>query len=329
MTTNDSTFGIRTTSASILVLISALCGTTSCASNVGTDLSVDEEIGENSVRTESVASALNPDDGANPISAISRGVNSIDTFWRGTDNQLHTTSWNGGGWPSRSLGGSLSSAPTALKLTSGHIAVFARSSTNSLLRIDWNGTEWETSFTDYGSPAVPPSPSGTGIDGTGIRAFTALDGVSLTFKPVVLARGSNGNLHMLDFRTGPIPAWVPVTGGGYVGNPALVNCNGTTLMFVRAGDNALKYARWTNSGWTAFVSLGGILTASPTAVSIASNRVDVFVRDTNGALQQKVFVGNCSTAAGTAGWSGFALRSGNFSGDPQAVSRAANRIDRV
>jgi len=305
-------------------LIFGIAFVSACNQDVGKD-TVAGEI----ERTGTVASALNPDDGVNPTSTISRAPNSLDVFYRGTDNQIWTTWWDGSTWQVLRLlypaGGTASSAPAAVKLDANNMSVFARSGTNGLIKRDWiAGSGWQ-GWQNFGSPAVPPSPSGTGIDGTGIRAFAAIDSSSLTFKPVVVVRGSNGSLYTMDFRTGPTPAWTP-TGVGYQGNPSLVNCGGATYIFIRAANNTLQWARWTGTGWTAFVSQGGVLTSSPTAVTMAANRIDVFVRDTAGALQQNVFTGTCGSAA-TGPWSGFVNLTGSFSGDPQAVSWGPSRID--
>lgn len=70
------------------------------------------------------------------------------------------------------------------------------------------------------------------------------------------------------------------------------------------------------SGWN---SLGGILTASPSASSWGATRVDVFVRGSDDSLFQK-------TSNGTS-WSNWIPLGGILTSSPSAVSWGANRID--
>ena len=84
-----------------------------------------------------------------------------------------------------------------------------------------------------------------------------------------------------------------MVGISYVGDPAV--CSETTTgsydLFIRGADNALWWRHYAG-GWSAWQSLGGVLTASPAAEaaykwSASTGRIDVFVRGTDGALWER------------------------------------------
>jgi len=55
---------------------------------------------------------------------------------------------------------------------------------------------------------------------------------------------------------------------------------------VRGTDNAMWH-KWWNGQWSAWESLGGILTTAPDCVSWSTNRIDCFVVGTNNAVWHK------------------------------------------
>ena len=67
------------------------------------------------------------------------------------------------------------------------------------------------------------------------------------------------------------------------------------------------------------LSLGGVLTSSPSVSSWGSTRVDVFVRGTDNGLYQKTWNGTA--------WSAWSSLGGVLTSGPGAVSWSANRID--
>jgi len=64
-------------------------------------------------------------------------------------------------------------------------------------------------------------------------------------------------------------------------------------VFVQGPDHALWHEHYqSGSGWSAWESLGGILTSSPAAATAqGTSRIDVFVRGTTGVLWQKTYNG--------------------------------------
>ncbi|GGV29716.1 hypothetical protein GCM10010495_52370 [Kitasatospora herbaricolor] len=80
------------------------------------------------------------------------------------------------------------------------------------------------------------------------------------------------------------------TGPGSVkGEPAVVSSPGGTDVFVRGADDALWTNTYKNGAWGTWTSLGGTLTASPAAASLGRDRIDVFIRSTDGKVYQKTF----------------------------------------
>jgi len=54
------------------------------------------------------------------------------------------------------------------------------------------------------------------------------------------------------------------------------------------GSNGALYQKWYNGAWSSWQFLGGKLTSSPAAAAASGgNRIDVFVRGTDGALWWK------------------------------------------
>lgn len=74
--------------------------------------------------------------------------------------------------------------------------------------------------------------------------------------------------------------------------------------------------------WSPWLGIGGTLTSAPAVASWASNRIDVFVRGTDGNLWHQAWTG------GWSGWEPFGAPPGGLAGDdPTAVASATGRID--
>ncbi|HVK23150.1 MAG TPA: right-handed parallel beta-helix repeat-containing protein [Actinokineospora sp.] len=110
--------------------------------------------------------------------------------------------------------------------------------------------------------------------------------------------------------------------GKFTGAPAVVMISGRTDVLVRGTDNALWHRRWTSAGWTAWTSLGGVLTDSPAAATDSSGNITVMVHGTDGRIYQKTYQSGV--------WSGFSGMSGptggTFTGVP-AVTMINGRTD--
>jgi len=81
--------------------------------------------------------------------------------------------------------------------------------------------------------------------------------------------------------------------------PTVCSQDGNSLeIFAQGADRALWHKRWNSTiGWSAWESLGGVLTSSPGATSLGNGVMHVFVRGTDGALW-----GRYTTNGGTS-WS--------------------------
>ncbi|HVK23149.1 MAG TPA: right-handed parallel beta-helix repeat-containing protein [Actinokineospora sp.] len=110
--------------------------------------------------------------------------------------------------------------------------------------------------------------------------------------------------------------------GKFTGAPAVTMINGRTDVLVRGTDNALWHRRWTAAGWSAWTSLGGVLTDSPAAATDSAGNITVMVHGTDGRIYQKTYQGGV--------WSGFSGMSGptggTFTGVP-AVTMINGRTD--
>ena len=89
--------------------------------------------------------------------------------------------------------------------------------------------------------------------------------------------------------------------------------------FIRGTDNALWEKQWTGSGWSGWQSLGGVLSADPTAVSSTNGRIDVFIRGQDFALWHRVFDGTA--------WGGWQFVGDRLVSGPAVTSSAPGRLD--
>ncbi|MDD1725331.1 MAG: DUF2334 domain-containing protein, partial [Euryarchaeota archaeon] len=71
-------------------------------------------------------------------------------------------------------------------------------------------------------------------------------------------------------------------------------------VFVRGGDSALWWKHWDGDTWSAWESLGGVLSSSPAATSRSSGTLDVYVRGSDGALWELSYT---SSSGGWGTWS--------------------------
>jgi glucose/arabinose dehydrogenase len=94
---------------------------------------------------------------------------------------------------------------------------------------------------------------------------------------------------------------------------------GAIEMITRGGDAQAWRRSWTGSAWTAWTSLGGVLTSEPDLSSWGAGRLDVVGRGTDGALYHNWF------DAGR--WWGWEPLGGVLSGAPGSVSWSPGRYD--
>ncbi|WP_238554057.1 hypothetical protein [Gordonia sp. KTR9] len=222
----------------------------------------------------------------------------LDTFVRGTDNALWHR-WFHNGWSEwESLGGVLTSAPTAVSWSDGRIDVFVRG-TDKALWHKWfhNGwSEWESlGGVLTSAPAVCSWAAGR------------LD---------VFVQGTDNALWHKWFHNG-WSEWESL-GGVLTSAPTAVSWSDRRIdVFVRGTDKALWH-KWFHNRWSGWESLGGVLTSGPGVSSWAGGRLDVFVRGTDNAMWHKWFDKT---------WSGWESLGGVLNSAPSAVSWGPNRID--
>jgi hypothetical protein len=91
-------------------------------------------------------------------------------------------------------------------------------------------------------------------------------------------------------------------------------------VFVRGINNQLFTRHYTTStGWSAWGSLGGVLTSGPAVASWGPGRLDVFARGTDNAVWHKWFSGGK--------WSGWQSLGGVIVGEPGAASTGTGKLD--
>src|SRR5688500_7347857 len=83
----------------------------------------------------------------------------------------------------------------------------------------------------------------------------------------------------------------------------------------------MVFAVSAGAGWSEWESLEGVLQAGPSAASWSANRLDVFVRGTDGAMHHRTWDGRT--------WSTWENLGGQLSTRPSCVSWGENRIDCV
>jgi uncharacterized protein YvpB len=246
---------------------------------------------------------------------VSSSPNRLDTFIRGADNALWRKSWNGSGWSGwQSLGGLLSSEPTAVASAGGRIDVFIRGADFALWHRVFDGTTWGgwRSLGDrlVSGPAVASSAPGrldlfaVGADlsllykfssdsGSSWSAWSSLGG-QLTSNPAavswaagridVFGRGSDAALWHKSYDSGAWQGWQPL-GGGLTSGPGVSSWGPNRLdVFVVGTDRAVWHRWWDGVSWKGWQPLGGILTSDPFAVSWGMGRVDAFARGSDGQM---------------------------------------------
>lgn len=233
----------------------------------------------------------------------------LDTFVRGTDNQLWQKYYDlATGWyPSfLPLGGAMTSDPAAVSWGVNRVDVFYKGSTNQLAHKFWTGTAW-----------------------SGVESL----GVTLAGKPAASSRG-NGQLDVfirgtdngLYHKWYVNNAWNPsvtgfeTLGGTMASDPCSVSWAGDRIdVFYRGTDGALKHKFWTPAGWSSVESLAGGLVGAPAVCSMANGRLDVFCRGTDNALWHKYCI--------NPNWTGWESLGGALTSDPACVAPIVNRCD--
>jgi C1A family cysteine protease len=202
------------------------------------------------------------------------------------------------GW--ESLGGILTSKPSATSWGPDRIDVVARGTDSAVYHRWWDGSHWggweSLGGNCQGGPAICSWGSGR------------LD---------IFVAGTDHHLYHKWYQGG-WSGWESL-GGTLSSDPAAV-CWGPNRIDVvaRGMDSAMWHLWWDGSHWGGWESLGGTLDSSPAIASWSPNRLDTFAKGADSQLYHKWWGG---------GWSNWESLGGYVAGDPGAVSWGPNRID--
>src|SRR6266508_1173816 len=229
----------------------------------------------------------------------------MDLFARGSSNQLLHRWYAYGAWSGwENLGGTLSSAPTAVSWAPGRIDVFARGASNQLLHRSWASGTW-SGWENLGG--VLSSAPDVAAWGSG-----RLD---------VFVRGGSNLLYHRWFSGGRWSAGWENLGGTLSSAPGAVSWGfGRVDVFARGASNQLLHRSWASGGWSGWENLGGVLSSAPDVAAWGSGRLDVFVRGGANQAWHRWFSGG----RWSAGWENLG---GTLSSGPGAVSWGSGRVD--
>ena len=201
------------------------------------------------------------------------------------------------------LGGSHTSAASAISRTVNRLDVFTLGQDNGLWHSEWNGSEWSNWEPHGGGPLTyEPAAVSWGIN-----------------RMDVFARGQDGAIWHIARNGGSWSAWETLN-GVFVVAPSVVSWGPNRLdVFARGWDNRLYHKAWNGSAWSGWEDKGGDVTDKPVAVSWGADRLDVFARGHDGAIWHIALNG--------AVWSGWESLGGTFASGPSAVSWGAGRLD--
>lgn len=230
---------------------------------------------------------------ASDPATISTANGRIDVFARGSDDALWHIVFANNQWSAwESRGGQLASGPAVVSAGADRVDVFARSAANQLLHLISNNgqwSQWQTVGTFPPYPLLTSDPSAVSFAPGRIEVFyRGPDGALWTIRFDGLWRQAQSLGNQLAPGSGPAVASLLATPQN-VFNPPAQRLN----VFIRGADNALHRRLRDDNGWHGWQSLGGALTADPSAVSRGgtNTRIDVFFRGTDNALYHRRFDG--------------------------------------
>lgn len=200
-----------------------------------------------------------------------------------------------------SLGGIITSDPSAVSWGHSRIDVFARGTDSAMWHLWWDGARWN-GWESLGGVLT------SGPD-TASWAPGRLD---------VFVRGTDNALWHRWWDGARWNGW-ELLGGVLTSDPAAVSWSENRIdVFARGADNALWHRWWDGTGWLGWESLGGVLTSAPDVSSWQPGRLDVFGRGTDQQLWHRFYDG---------AWSGWEPLGGILESAPSAVSWGPGRID--
>lgn len=254
------------------------------------------------------------------IAAISRGEDNVHLFRAGSlNNSLFYKShskenytWSPSDDTWESVGGILSTAPSAISRTPDRFDVFALGAAPryQLFQITWNAT---TGWTDW---------------------FGMSDGSWQILPPTVVSWGgdrldvfllNNGNALQHTYFNGG-SSWYPIgsfedLGGFCASRPTAVSRASDVIdVFARGGDSGLWQLSYLQGKWGEWVAVDPetSIQSDPAAVSCGSDKIEVFAWASNSSLLYKKW----ETSSGNGTWTpntGFQVLGDGLTGPPKAV----------
>ena len=213
----------------------------------------------------------------------SRGLNRLDVFGIGTDNQMMYKSWTGSNWhPSptewKSLGGRFQSPPVAVAWESSILSVFGLDNRGKMQHSHL-GTTWETLGGRFKS-----------LPSVAYWGSNRLDIFGLGTDKQMYYKKWDGAWY-------PSPTdWEPL-GGLLTSRPSAVAWGSNRLDIFAIGDTdkQMYHKAWDGSNWrpsdTDWNPLGGVFTSPPAAVAWGLNRLDIFGLGTDKQMYHKAWDG--------------------------------------
>ncbi|WP_437721381.1 trypsin-like peptidase domain-containing protein [Sorangium sp. So ce861] len=218
-------------------------------------------------------------------------------FAKGSDNAIWHKYYDGG-WSSwTSLGGSLTSAPSATLTREGRLTVFAKGSDNAIWHKYYEGG-W-SGWTSLGGP-LASAPAAT---------------VTREGRLTVFARGTD-NAIWHKYYDGGWSSWISLGGATTHDPAAVVTAEGRLVVFARSSSGELVH-RYYDGGWSSWISLGGTIASGPSAVVTAEGRLTVFARGADNAIWHKYYDG---------GWSGWISLGGALVDQPGSAVTPEGRL---
>jgi alpha-galactosidase len=221
--------------------------------------------------------------------------------------------------PGENLGGDTSASPALVRTDDDNAAVFARASDGTLRQrseVDGQWRGWTTlggptGGKILGQPAAFASPGRIDlfVRGTDNKAYqrtyqnnrwggwqslggTLTDSVSVAFTGPdqwsLFGRGADGRVWTRDQNT----AWTTIGAPNNLpiyGRPGAATVSTGTVVAVRTQDDGVWFRQRTGGSWSAWTSLGGIISGSPTLVESA-DRIYLLARGSDYTLWQQNFV---------------------------------------
>lgn len=198
-----------------------------------------------------------------------------------------------------SLGGIITSRPTAVSWANNRIDVVARGADGAVYHRWWDGAHWNgwesLGGQIQGAPAICSWGNGR------------LD---------IFAWGMDQSLWHKWYQGG-WSGWERL-GGQLSSEPACVSWASNRIDIVARGMDSAMWHMWWDGHWNGWESLGGVITSAPAISSWSNGRLDCFAKGTDNKLWHKWYQG---------GWSNWEGLGDPMAGAPAAESWGANRVD--